>query len=284
MRRHSALALFSIIGGLLLALSGSGLGSPSVALGSTPQEAGYFDFAHTGVSLPSSDKPQSKLWFNDGRWWASLYNMTSHTYHIYWLDLAIQDWKETIPATDLDTRAQTQADILWDNTAKKLYIVSGGTSLDAWFMRYSYNPATKTYSRDFNPVVVRSGGGETIVLDKDSTGKLWVTYTQGNQVYVNRSTTSDATWGPRFAIPGAAMLAQDDISSIIAYKDQNGSSIGVLWSNHNAPSSMLFSYHKDGDPDTTWRPIETIYSSTCAADDHINLKSLQADASGAIYA
>src|SRR6478672_13619206 len=61
MRRHSALALFSIIGGLLLALSGPQLGPPSVAFGSTPQEAGYADFSHAGVGLPSSDKPQSKL-------------------------------------------------------------------------------------------------------------------------------------------------------------------------------------------------------------------------------
>lgn len=284
MRRHSALALFSIIGGLLLALSGPVFQPASVAL-ALQEDYGFSDFSHADVGLPSSDKPQSKLWFNDGRWWASLYNTNVNTYHIYWLDLSNmldQKWIDT--NTELDTRAQTMADILWDNSAKKLYIVSGGTSLDAWFMRYSYNPATKTYSRDFSPVVVRSGGGETIVLDKDSTGKLWVTYTQGNQVYVNRSTTSDATWGPRFAIPGAAMLQADDISSIIAYKDQNGSSIGVLWSNHNNPSSMLFSYHKDGDPDTTWRLIETIYTATCAADDHINLKSIQADASGTIFA
>src|SRR5262249_54421026 len=59
---------------------------------------------------------------------------------------------------------------------------------------------------------------------------------------------------------------------------------GVLWSNHNTPSSMYFSYHIDGDPDTTWQPIETIYSALCAADDHINLKSLQSDPSGALYA
>jgi hypothetical protein len=282
MRRHSALALFSIIGGLLLAFSSPQLGPPSVAFGSTPQEAGYADFSHAGVGLPSSDKPQSKLWYNDGRWWGSLYNKNTSSYRIYWLDLTTQDWKDTL--TDLDTRAQTQADILWDNTAKKLYLVSGGAGADGWFMRYSYNPATKLYSRDFNPIVVRSGGGETIVLDKDSTGKLWITFTQSNRVYVNRSTTSDTTWGSPFVIPGAATLNSDDISSIVAYKDQNGSSIGVLWSNHNTPSSMLFSYHKDGDPDTTWRPIETIYTATCAADDHINLKSLQADASGTIFA
>ncbi|HEU5102567.1 MAG TPA: hypothetical protein VFU22_26265, partial [Roseiflexaceae bacterium] len=147
-----------------------------------------------------------------------------------------------------------------------------------------YSAASKTYTRDFNPIVVRSGGGESIALDKDSVGKLWVTFTQGNKVYVNRSTTSDAVWGTPFVIPGAAALNSDDISSIVAYKDQTGKSIGVVWSNHNTPSSMLFSFHKDGDPDATWQPIQTIYTATCAADDHINLKSLQADPSGAIFA
>jgi len=289
MRRHSVLALFSIIGGLLLALGSPSFQPASVAFGSDPQTAGYADFSHAGVDVPSSDKPQSKLWFNDGRWWASLYNLASTTYRIYWLDLSIQEWTPT--TTDLDTRAQTQSDILWDNTAKKLYLVSGGAGTDAWFMRYSYNPATKTYTRDFAPVVVRSGGGETIVLDKDSTGQLWVTYTQGNMVYVNRSTTSDSVWGPRFVVPGptsATSIFADDISSLVAYRDASGSSIGVLWSNHNAAlpsfSSMHFAYHRDSDADTVWQPIESIYTGVCAADDHINIKSLQADASGTIFA
>jgi hypothetical protein len=280
MRRHSALTLFSIVGGLLLVLTG--FWPAPVAFGSTPEEYGYSDFSHQGVSLPTGDKPQSKLWYNDGHWWASLYNKAAGKYHIYWLDLITQDWTDT--GTELDTRAQTAADILWDNSAKKLYMVSGGVTMDGWFMRYSYDPATKIYTRDFNPIVVRTGGGETIVLDKDSVGKIWITFTQANKVYVNRSTTSDAVWGTPFVIPGATTLDPDDISSIVAYKDQNGSSIGVLWSNHNTPSTMFFSFHKDGDPDMSWRPIETIYSATCAADDHINLKSLQADSSGTIFA
>jgi hypothetical protein len=282
MRRHSALALVSIIGGLLLALASPPFGPATVAYGSTQETNGYSDFSHAGVGLPTADKPQSKLWYNDGRWWASLYNTSTGRYKIYWLDLITQDWTNT--GTDLDTRAQTSADILWDNSAQKLYIVSGGTGADGWFMRYSYSSATKTYTRDFNPIVVRSGGGESIALDKDSAGKLWITFTQGNQVYVNRSTTSDSVWGTPFVVPGATTLNSDDISSIIAYKDQTGKAIGVLWSNHNTPSSMLFSFHKDGDPDTTWQPVQTIYTATCAADDHINLKSLQADPSGTIFA
>ena len=47
---------------------------------------------------------------------------------------------------------------------------------------------------------------------------------------------------------------------------------------------MHFAYHRDSDPDTVWQPIESIYTAMCAADDHINLKSLQADASGTIFA
>jgi hypothetical protein len=296
MRRHSALALFSIIGGLLLALSGPQLGSPSVAFGSGQETAGFSDFSYqatgdtsfTGELPPTNDKPQSKLWYNDGRWWGDLFNTTTKTYHIYWLDLSSQNWMDT--GAKLDTRPRTRADILWDNTAKKLYVASGGgtvstgANLDGWFMRYSYNPTNRTYMRDIGPVVVRAGGGETIVLDKDSTGKLWITTTQNNQVYVNRSTTSDATWGTPFIIPGARTLNLDDISSIIAYKDKNGSAIGVLWSNHLTPSSMYFSYHRDGDADTAWQPIETIYTAKCAADDHIDIKSLQSDPSGTIYA
>ena len=86
-----------------------------------------------------------------------------------------------------------------------------------------------------------TGSAETLAIDKDTTGQLWITYTQGNKVYVNRSTTDDATWGTPFVVPGpssATSLASDDISSLVAYHDQNGSSIGVLWSNHNTHPSI----------------------------------------------
>jgi hypothetical protein len=74
------------------------------------------------VQTPTGEKPQSKLWYNDGRWWASLFNTTSGNYHIYWLNLTYQTWIDT--GTVLDTRAETKADCLWDGTY--LYVVSGG--------------------------------------------------------------------------------------------------------------------------------------------------------------
>ena len=118
MRRHSALALFSFIGGLLLALSVSGLGPASVAL-AVKEDYGFSGPRHQGVGLPTSDKPQSKLWFNDGRWWGSLYNEASAKYHIYWLDLTNpldQKWIDT--GTELDPRPPTMADILWETSPR----------------------------------------------------------------------------------------------------------------------------------------------------------------------
>ena len=45
---------------------------------------------------------------------------------------------------------------------------------------------------------------ETLVIDKDSTGALWATWQQNNQVYVSRTTAGDAMWGTPFVMPGSS--------------------------------------------------------------------------------
>ncbi len=181
-------------------------------------------------------------------------------------------------------RTETKSDCLWDGT--HLYVVSGGASASALLYRYSYNPSTKTYSLDTNfPVTVRTGGAEAMVLDKDSTGRLWITYTQSNKVWVNRSTTADHVWTPAAAFnpPSApsesnnATVDQDDISTLVAFDDK----IGVLWSKHSTSvttdpnAAFYFSYREDGAADTigAWQ-TKKIYSGPNMSDDHMNIKSL----------
>ena len=72
----------------------------------------------------------------------------------------------------------------------------------------------------------------------------------------------------------------DDISSIVAFA---GNQIGVMWSNQNV-SAMYFAAHFDGQPDTTWEASRTALQGPASADDHINLKSLQSDGSGRVFA
>jgi hypothetical protein len=44
-----------------------------VGAASAVEDLGYRDFSSSANSVdnPTGEKPQSKLWFNDGLWWAS---------------------------------------------------------------------------------------------------------------------------------------------------------------------------------------------------------------------
>jgi len=248
---------------------------------------GYKDFSYSGVSAPTGQKPQSKLWYNDGIWWGSLYNKNSGRYEIYRFNWNANSWSTT--GTLIDVRKKSSADALWDGS--KLYIVSAvppGTSGDLGIkvMRYSYNPSNDTYSMDTGfPVTVISLAVETVVMDQDSLGKLWITFTYNTssnprKVYVSHTTSSDTAWITPYILPvtGASNLTTDDISTIVSY---NGK-IGVLWSNQN-DDSVYFAFHVDSDTDDIWT-LNPALQGPKYADDHLNIKSLQADASGQVFA
>jgi hypothetical protein len=305
MRYRAAIPLLSVFIGLLLV---SVYQTPGLVSITTAAGLGYQDFSFyykpvpqqpPQVQTPTGEKPQSKLWYNDGRWWASMFNNQpgNFNYHIYWLDIGSQTWIDT--GTVLDTRAQTKADCLWDGT--HLYVASGGGSdntgagtrlaLPALLYRYSYNVATKTYTLDFNPVTIRNGGAETIVLDKDTAGRLWITYTQSSKVYVNHSLTSDSDWNPDAAmiVPAAGTnpnVSPDDISSLVHVDGK----IAVFWSNESSgqfsgssDTAFYYAFHVDGTPDTSWVGGVALRQPS-VADDHLNLKSLQSDPSGNLFA
>lgn len=53
---------------------------------STPLSiAGYADFAYGNdlTDEPTANMSESKVWWNDGYWWAILYNLDEETYRIY---------------------------------------------------------------------------------------------------------------------------------------------------------------------------------------------------------
>src|SRR5215212_3347982 len=251
-------------------------------------DVGYRDFSYDSVSTvaPTGEKPQSKLWFNDGTWWGSLFNRSTEEYHIYRYDRATHIWSDT--GTLIDERNSSKADTLWDGS--HLYVATAGptsaASHSGRILRYSYDPATKKYSLDPGfPVTVTSGGMEAIVLDKDTTGKLWVTYTQNNQVYVNHSLGDDQSWGTPFVLPvNGTTVGADDIAGIAAFDTQTAApQIGVMWSNQ-VDDAMYFATHKDGDPDNVWQQSRTAIQGPKTADDHISIRSVQADdVSGRVF-
>jgi hypothetical protein len=256
--------------------------SPTPTASPPSTSTGYRDFSFgSGTSSPTGEKPQSKLWFNDGIWWGSLFDDDSERFTIHRLDWSTQKWTNT--GVVIDERNSSKADVMW--TGSKLYVASAGPSTSTAHsprvLRYTYRASTKTYTLDSGfPVQPVSGGMEAIVLARDTTGKLWITYTRGGKVFVTHSTSSDSTWVKPYVIPvaGANNLDPDDISAIIAYNSR----IGVMWSNQN-DDTMHFASHADGASDSSWSTNNAL-SLPGYADDHINLKSLQADASGRIFA
>ncbi len=241
-----------------------------------------FSFAAPGVGTPTGEKPQSKLWFNDGAWWGVLFDRAAEEYRIYRYERASHSWTNT--GTSVDARNNSKADVLWDGS--HLYVASAGpgpsTAADSGrFLRYSYDPVTKSYALDAGfPATVSTGGMEAIVLDKDTTGKFWVTFTRGGKVYVNHSLDATGkTWGAPFVLPvtGAGNLTADDISSVIRFDGK----VGVLWSNQNT-DAVYFATHTDGAPDDAWQG-QVVAQGQNVADDHMNLK-LEADAGGRVFA
>ncbi|WP_217637078.1 PKD domain-containing protein [Geodermatophilus telluris] len=264
-----------------------------------PGDIGYVGPSFAGaVNPPTADKPQSKLWHTDGSWFAVMFDSVSKTWHVFRLDRPTQTWVDT--GVVVDTRANTSTDALWDGsrlyTASHVVTVSGDSgskpsvgNSPARLNRYSYNAATKSFTLDAGfPATITTQSSESMTIDKDSTGKIWATWTQvsGNStsgytsaVYVNSTTTSDSAWGTPFVLPVAgANPAPDDISAVVSYRG----SIGVLWSNQR-DATVYWAMHRDGDAVGTWRGAPAIRGNK-AADDHLNVKALQSDAAGRVFA
>jgi hypothetical protein len=305
----------------LSALLAQWLGGSVTTSASTPLATGYLDFSYPStpvvVSGPTGEKPESKLWWNDGFWWGSLYKSAAGAYHIYRLNWGTQTWEDTGVA--LDDRPDSKADTLWDNANQKLYVASHiYTAVSSHttnvlnkgrLYRYSYNLVTQSYSLDtgfgspVTPVNVNDDKTESLVLDKDTTGptgRLWVSYVSrpsgagvDYQVYVNATTAAglgnDASWFPTPFSLGSifpeAHVMTDDLSSLVAFGTGANGKIGIMWSNQLS-NTVNFATHNDSNPSYTSAPDWTLVTVPVpgGVDDHVSLKSLQATSLGQVFA
>ena len=260
-------------------------------------DVGFVDGLFGGTSAPSGMKPQSKLWVADGIWWGVMFNGFTQRFEIYRRDAAQETWSTT--GTVVDGRRNVWLDAKWDGS--HLFVVSHGASWTSSLEgirleRYSYDGTSKLWSLDSGYPLLNVGttpghtaptGTEGAVLDEDSTGKVWITWTRDFKTWATHSTTNTQTFVTPFVIPvpNADNVTDDDMSTLVAFDGH----IGVLWSNETA-WCMCFAIHNDGDPDTVWtyKPMLGPSSDPAdkeqeLADDHMNLKAPN-DGSGMVYA
>ncbi|MFN8494327.1 MAG: Calx-beta domain-containing protein [Caldilineaceae bacterium] len=330
LHHYRGLAIFSCAIGLTLLCLG-GMTRISYAQQFPPPGAGYLDYNY-GPSVdgigrtPTESKPESKLWWNDGFWWGSMWNPTANQYHIYRLNWGTQTWEDT--GTVIDDRQDSRGDALWDGA--KLYFASHFAVLNASntnnpvnyarLYRFSYDTTTHTYSLDNGfPVNINHDKTEALTLAKDSTGRLWITYVSRNvqadlnfyKVYINATTAAnnDTSWGTPIALPelqtpgvfaAEGRTTKDDISAIIAFRDNGGNKIGILWSTQVTQTAQIsgtnhinFAWHLDSNNSYTNGADWTLQKGLNAlantnpvskANDHMNIKALRTATSGQLFA
>src|SRR4051812_15824876 len=269
------------------------MGLPGAPAEAATGDRGFEGPSFSGAARPASaDKPESKLWYAHGRWWAVMWDTNSADWHIFRLARSAHRWVDT--GVLVDKRSGTLADALYQPAVGKLYVashvVTKGIALagnPARLMRYSYVGGAWRLDAGF-PTKITSYSSESMTIDKDSAGNVWATWTQvaagrtHGAVYVARGSKGGAAWGKPFLVPaadrGGNRPRPDDISTVVSF----GNRIGVLWGNQTT-AAFYWSVHRDGESNATWTRGVAL-KSPAIADDHLNIKSLQSDGTGRVYA
>lgn len=279
-RRRARLVTFASLG-LVLAATLSAV--PVRA--SEPVTVGYRDHQYNDPDAPGADdvsaeRHQSKLWFNDGKWWGLLFDPTSTipnaVFRIWRFETGGQAWVNT--GVTVDNRNRSHADVLWSGA--KLYVASAHRTSELRIYRYTYNATTDTYSRDTGfpkTIAGTSTGTGYATIGLDTTGELWVTFTQANRVRLTTSTDAAVTWSTPFDLPGMGNdIASADDAAIVRLSVGSVEAMGVLWSNKVATDdAFYFAAHLDTSADDTWQPRETAFGGpgTYTADDHLSVRT-----------
>jgi hypothetical protein len=291
-------------------------------LASTPVTVGYRDHTYGGGAFrPSGDKPQSKLWYTDGSWFAGMFLFQTSPAtpksenRIYRHDGA-HSW--TLTSTVVDTRDTSHADYLWDEASQTLYAISVpkipasvpavATDDGIKVFKYTYSAATNAYSAvaGFPKLIqdtasvpnVSRGGSPTVTIALDSTGDLWATWLNSNQIRFSKSDDGGLTWSNPAQLPaqaGNGIIAGptddlNDSAAVIAFGAGSANKIGVAWSDQDdqpaaTNNGFYFAVINAGDDPTVeanWSlaKLPSLLATTDSADGHVNIKTTS---DGSVY-
>jgi len=242
----------------------------ALAACSAAAQAAGWSIASSGEG--TGEKPQSKLWYNDGTWRAII---KKEAHGLWFYEFDGTGWQPS-SFVDAEVGSGGAADVKWNGS--ELFVLAYSTHPKLF--KYTYDRVLRVFNlvTGFPVDIPIASGHETMVLDQDSTGRLWATYEGDHgQVFACWSTSPDhRTWNT----PGLVLrdgVSEDDISSVVAF---GGNKVGVFWSDQ-IRWQFGFRIHRDTDSPEVWQAQETVFASTHGTDDHINVK---AGGDGTVYA
>jgi hypothetical protein len=214
------------------------------------------------VASPTKDKPQSKLWFAHGSWWA-------------WLPVRGGSgiWRRTAAGwqrqTSLDESLRGypgQADV-WAERDQVTAVLVEPARLAV--IRLKWNSRAPGYELGAKPDLFElpatgasDGPVETATIARDSRGRWWFAYNWRRQVWA-RSFAGGA-WSEAAVISKERTMV-DDLCAIVALPGR----IGVLWSDQNSDAIYLRLRSDNASPEK-WDAVEIAQQGGKTADDHIH--------------
>ena len=218
------------------------------------------------VSQTTGEKPESKIWENEGHWWCVMPDNTGTW--IWRLDGAT--WDHVL---QLSTQNKFQADVLpqgdvdqillFDSSNTELasveYVSGGAGSYEFWSQRSTLTS------------IALPSSAETATIAVDGNGRMWIASDASTTVEVRYSDGNYSSFSAPITI--GTGISTDDISDITALPD---GSVGVLWSNQNA-KRFYFRVHQPGDDPANWSTAEIAAGQAALnvgggmADDHLHI-------------
>ncbi|MCZ6703976.1 MAG: T9SS type A sorting domain-containing protein [Ignavibacteria bacterium] len=235
-------------------------------------------------------KPQSKVWFYGGYWWAVIPveaegSDPAGTY------LWRLDGTTLTKLMRLSDQSWTFADAKALGNVTHILVVQGTgddraiNSAELVSIQFKDNsPSPPTYEpwtvRTSNvSITLDSEFDEAATIDIDSQGRMWLASDAKTVINVRWSDSDYSSWSSDIRLNTGHNITDDDICAVTAFDDNK---IGVLWSNQSE-DEFQFSYHLDSNNDASdWAAIETAADGNNIADDHINLAVHSS--TGTIYA
>lgn len=239
--------------------------SVTTSHGQDRKEAGFVPSSQpvfrVDYSSPTADKPQSKLWYEDGYWWAILPRSSGPS---LW-QRTNNGWKEHNEVYNSLKGIPGRADV-WADEGKVTAISVGESKLVVFrLIKIDNKEGWKWDAKILAhlPLPVSNCNIETATIVKDANGAWWVAADINEAIYVWYSSSDAKDWSEPLKI-GDGIKADD----ICVATDLTGG-IGIIWSNQN-DESLNIRIHDNGDKMDDWSETEIIESGNSTADDHLN--------------
>ena len=210
---------------------------------------------------PTADKPQSKLWYQSGCWWAVLPRSTRPS---LW-QRTNNGWIEHTEISESLAGVPGQSDV-WSEGNQVTAVSVGNHSLSVFRLNLlSGAPDFKWGAAVLAELTVPGIQKpiETATIARDRLGTWFVASMIDSKIYLWSSSDNAMTWASPIILANG--IYEDDICVVTPLPEGTG----IIWSNQSL-QGVFMRVHKNENPANEWERTEVVDLGNKTADDHLN--------------